>query len=98
LGLQASQLVAVARWLKGRGYTVSLESYGRRTSLMAVVAAALEPELIGGTVLHGSLKSLHQILDENLTAEKYPEFFCFGLLEKFDVQHMASLGRGVSME
>ncbi len=96
LGLQASQITAIARWLKGRGMRVTLESHGRRTSLMSVVAAALEPSVQGAT-LHDSLRSLKQILQEDLTAEKWPEFFCFGLLEKFDIPQIAALGNHVGL-
>ncbi|MCZ2148153.1 MAG: alpha/beta hydrolase family protein [Bryobacterales bacterium] len=96
LGLQASQITAIARWLKGRGMRATLESHGRRTSLMSVVAAALEPSIQGAT-LHDSLRSLKQILQEDLTAEKWPEFFCFGLLEKFDIPQIAALGNHVGL-
>jgi dienelactone hydrolase len=62
LGLQASQITAIARWMKQRnsGGSVQVESHGRRSSLMGVVAAALEPEVISKTELHGSLRSLNR--------------------------------------
>ncbi|HUQ93111.1 MAG TPA: acetylxylan esterase [Bryobacteraceae bacterium] len=95
LGLQASQLTAAARWLGGNP---TVEAFGRRASLAALVAAAMEPDAIHGAVLHGSLRSLKQILEENLTADKFPEFFCFGLLEKFDIPVLAGLGKNVRMQ
>lgn len=96
LGLQASQIAAIASWLKGRGMRVTLESHGRRAGLMGIVAAALEPS-IEGAALYDSLRSLKQILEEDLTAEKWPEFFCFGLLEKFDIPRIAALGNNVEL-
>jgi len=97
LGLQASQLTAIAKWIKPRG-TVRLETHGRRASLMGVVAAALEPAVISGSELHGSFQSLKQVMELNLTVEKHPEVFCFGLLEKFDIPQMAKLGTNVSLK
>ena len=51
----------------------------------------MEPESIRGSLLHGSFRSLKQILEEDLTEDKFPEFFCFGLLEKFDTADLAAL-------
>lgn len=93
LGLQASQIAAVARWA---GQPVTLEAHGRRLSLAALAAAALEPKAIAAAHLHGSMRSLREILDENLTVDKHPELFCFGLLEQFDIPQIARLASSVS--
>jgi hypothetical protein len=82
LGIQASQVAAVARWSKSR---VTVESFGPRTSLIAEVAAGLEPNAITATKTHGSLSSLHDVLRSDMTVDKFPEFFTFGLLEAWDI-------------
>jgi hypothetical protein len=82
LGIQASQIAAVARWSNSQ---VTVESFGPRTSLIAEVAAALEPKIITGTKTHGSLSSLHDVLRSDMTVDKFPEFFTFGLLEAWDM-------------
>ena len=82
LGIQASQIAAVARWLKSG---VTVESFGPRTSLIAEVAAALEPKAIAAVKTHGALSSLHDVLRSDLTVDKFPEFFTFGLLEAWDL-------------
>jgi hypothetical protein len=82
LGIQASQIAAVARWIKSR---VTVESVGPRTSLIAAVAAALEPKAITATNTHGALSSLHDVLRSDMTVDKFPEFFTFGLLEAWDI-------------
>src|SRR6185295_6215170 len=48
LGLQAGQIAAVARWLKTErnAGAPSLRAIGPRTSLAALIAAALEPDAI----------------------------------------------------
>src|SRR6202008_3232631 len=62
-----------------------VESFGPRTSLIAAVAAALEPNAITGTNTRGALSSLHDVLRSDMTVDKFPEFFTFGLLEAWDI-------------
>jgi hypothetical protein len=64
---------------------VTVESFGPRTSLIAAVAAALEPKAITATNTHGALSSLHDVLRSDMTVDKFPEFFTFGLLEAWDI-------------
>lgn len=93
LGIQASQLMAVAQWLRqerGLG-SVSIETYGERASLIALVSAALDKTNINSLSLHGSLASLKEVIEKNLTAEERPEFFCFGLLQQFDIKQLIAL-------
>jgi hypothetical protein len=82
LGIQASQIAAVARWIK---LPVTVESFGPRTSLIAVVAAALEPKFITATNTHGALSSLHDVPRSDMTVDRFPEFFTFGLLEAWEI-------------
>jgi hypothetical protein len=93
LGLQSSQVAATTRWLAGPrdAGPVALAAHGPRSSLFALIAAAIEPKAIDATTLHGSLGSLQQVLEENGSVDKTPEAFCFGLLERFDVLHLAAL-------
>ncbi|MBK9169180.1 MAG: hypothetical protein IPM24_17180 [Bryobacterales bacterium] len=95
LGVQSSQIAAVARWLaKDRGFgPVEVRAVGPRTSLGALVAAAMEPEAIASLSTRQAMRSLHEILTGDLTVQQYPEYFTFGLLEKFDVPQMEALVR-----
>jgi hypothetical protein len=88
LGIQASQIAAVARWAGG---TVTVEAVGPRASLVALVAAALEEKAIAALELHKSYGSLKEILEAGLGVDKAPELFCFGLLEAFDVKQLVAL-------
>jgi hypothetical protein len=87
LGVQVSQLTAIARWL---GKDARLISSGPRSSLAAVIAAALETG-IGTVETHNAFASLKDILRQNLSVDKEPELFCFGLLEEFDMPVFSSL-------
>ena len=64
LGLQASQVAAVARWSRAAvpDQPVTVVACGPRSSLFALVAAGLESEAIADLQLHGSLGSLRRSL------------------------------------
>src|SRR6185295_6762019 len=93
LGVQASQITAIARWSQKEHQTgpVSLLAVGPRSSTFALVAAGLEEKAIGGVELHGALTSPKQIIQDNQTVDKWPEMFCFGLLEAFDIKQLTAL-------
>ncbi len=93
LGIQASQVVAVAKWLqahRGSG-PVRLISIGPRAGLICLVAAALETRAIGRLETHGALRSLREVIEKDMTVGRGPELFCFGLLAAFDVPQMSAL-------
>jgi hypothetical protein len=94
LGIQASQVAATADWLSEKaGTAVEIRSYGPRSSLFALIATILEKKAIGSLEAHRSLKSLKEILNNNWGANKYPELFCFGLLEYFDLPRLIDLAQ-----
>jgi dienelactone hydrolase len=93
LGLQASQLAAVARWAsrKFKQRPVTVAAVGPRMSLVATVAAALEEKAIGRLELDGSLGSLKEVIEASRAVNQWPEMFCFGLLEHLDVRQLVAL-------
>lgn len=93
LGIQAGQVAAVARWLsreRGLG-PVEVATEGPRTGLIGLVAAALEPDVIGGLVQRQAMTSLREIIAGDLTVMQRPEQFCFGLFREFDVPQIKAL-------
>lgn len=92
LGVQASQTAAVARWANEKFHCpVRVVAIGPRSSLFALVAAAIEEKAIAAVDLRQSMKSLKEIVEKNLGVSDRPEQFCFGLLEAFDIQQIAAL-------
>jgi hypothetical protein len=92
LGVQSAQVAAIAEWTrKTYGGKVSVRTDGMRTSLIALVAAATHIRLADGLELNGELASLDDIVAKDWTVDKYPEMFCFGLLEKYDTPHLKAL-------
>ncbi|MFO1020736.1 MAG: hypothetical protein U0903_08575 [Planctomycetales bacterium] len=93
LGLQASQLVAVARWSRTafKDAPVQVSTFGPRTSLIGLMAAAVDAHAISSLELHKPRASLKEVLTEDLKFEKAPEQFTFGLLKEFDVPQLQAL-------
>ena len=93
LGVQASQLAAVSRWLahERKLPDVELAPIGPRTCLIALTAGTIEEQAISGVQMHGSNGSLKQVIEAGGSADKMPEQFCFGLLETTDIPQLAAL-------
>lgn len=92
LGIQASQIAALARWAQSQyKQPVSLIASGKRSSLASLVAAGLEEKAISRLELTGSMKSLKEVIQQNMTVDQAAELFCFGLLEWFDIPQLAAL-------
>jgi len=93
LGIQASQLATIARWQKQERKmdSVAIIADGPRMSLAALVAANLETACVDRLQLHQALGTLKEVIDQNLGVNEKPELFCFGLLEKFDIDILVAL-------
>ena len=92
LGIQAGQVAAAARWARERhGHAVRVHAVGPRTSLSALIAAALEPDAIAGVRLDESFRSLGEVIERDLDARQAPELFCFGLLQSFELADIRAL-------
>jgi len=92
VGIQASQLRAVSRWLREERKTpVTLSASGPRSTLAALIATGLEERAIVGLELRGALGSLKEPIEQKMVYQTAPELFCFGLLEAFDIKQLAAL-------
>lgn len=92
LGIEAAEVNAAARWAAAEfGSSPAIHSVGPRTSLVALVAKALEPKSSGELKRSQHIDDLRGILLNNWTVQDKPELFCFGLLEHFDVARLRAL-------
>ncbi|MBX3440695.1 MAG: hypothetical protein KF861_24605, partial [Planctomycetaceae bacterium] len=64
---------------------------GGRTSLAALIAAALEPDAIRSVQVVDAPASLKQVITDNTSFEQAPEQFTFGLLREFDIPQLEAL-------
>lgn len=91
LGVQCSQLAAIARWASSSGYAVTIDANGPRSSIISLVAAGLERTSIDGVELHDARWKLSDVIGNNHSFEQSPELFCFGLLQEFDSDQLMEL-------
>jgi dienelactone hydrolase len=93
LGVQASQVAAIARWTRAehREGLLAVVGLGPRSSTIALVAAALEVKAIDRVELHQPLGSFKEVIEQNWGSDRTPELFCFGLLKAFDVRQIGAL-------
>jgi dienelactone hydrolase len=90
LGIQASQLAAVARWCnQSHIKPATVTTIGPRSSIISLAAANLEPDRIGRLELQGATLNLSDVIAKNHSFEQTPELFCFGLLHEFDSKQLA---------
>jgi dienelactone hydrolase len=93
LGMEAAQLVAVARWLQNASAhrVVRLESTGMRSQVISLVAAALAPGLFSEVVIREGMPSLGYLLDAPVGYQTAPDLFCLDLYKQFDLDLLAKL-------
>jgi hypothetical protein len=93
LGIQAAQLIEIARWIRERAgaQKVRLEARGIRTQTIGLVAAALQPDLFSEATVHDGMPSLGFLLEAPVTFGDAPELFCLDLYRDFDLDRLAAI-------
>jgi hypothetical protein len=94
IGIQANQINAIAKWARSEfgTKTVNVSSIGPRTSLMSRVAAGCDTQ-ISACHTKDEFTSLRAVIEQDLTVNKQPELFCFGLLKTCDISHLKHLAK-----
>lgn len=93
LGLEAAQLIAIARWAGQQWHPahLRLESSGVRMQVVALAAGALEPTLFASIHTHGGMRTLGYVLAQQLRSNQAPELFCRDLYKDFDIATLAEM-------
>lgn len=93
LGLEVAQLIGVAGWVRAtRGVgQVQLETNGIRSQVVALAAAALEPELFSSITSRNAMTSMSFLLDTPVPIRSAPELFCLDLYKKYDLNVLQAL-------
>lgn len=93
LGIEAAQLLSIAGWMNNSRHArgVRLVSYGIRSQVISLVAAALQPTAFYALDIHDAIGTLGQLLDEPVTYSKAPDLFCQDLYKEFDVPQLQFL-------
>jgi hypothetical protein len=93
LGIRTAQLVEIAHWFQKMGASpkIRLEATGIRSQVVALAAAALEPELFSTVVVHEGMSSMSYLLETPVTYVEAPELFCLDLYKEFDLDGLTAL-------
>ncbi len=99
LGIQTAQVSAVIEWVKKESDgPIEIHSLGKRTGLIALTTAALDPESLSRVEIKDGFSSLKQIISKDMNVSQAPELFCFGLLESFDIPQLKQLAKPCVVE
>jgi dienelactone hydrolase len=92
LGIEVAHLIELANWLKRTGAPrVRLESGGRRTQVVALIAAALEPSLFSEVVVRKGMPSLRYLVDKPVPFQDAADLFCLDLYKITDFDRLTTL-------
>lgn len=93
IGIEAAQLLAALRWTQKRSGAakIRLEVTGIRTQGVALVAAALEPELFSEIIVRGGMYSFSYVFDQPVQFLQAPELFCLDFFKEFDIGELEAL-------
>jgi len=93
LGMEAAQLIEIAHWvLNVAGVPkVAVECTGIRSQGIALVAAALEPDLFSRVTVREGMRSLQFLLQAPVTFNQAPDLFCLDLYKEFDMDRLAAI-------
>jgi len=100
LGVEAAQLAAVAKWLctNSSGRPVQIETDGIRTSVIAALAAAVEPGTFSTITSQHAMKTLGYLLDTPLAYRTAPDLYCLDLYKYFDIESIAAIAEPTKIQ
>jgi hypothetical protein len=94
LGLASSQVAAMARLLRAERGGVNgpaISAVGPQTSVVALLAAVLEPAAVGAVEVEGSLISLKSLIDSNPPPDAMLNLWTYGLAAETDLAELEAL-------
>lgn len=93
LGMEAAQLIGAAHWLRKvwGAPSIRLETSGIRSQVIALTAAALEPELFNKIVVRNGMASLSHLLDAPVKYLDAPDLFCLDFYKNFDLPSLEQI-------
>ncbi len=93
IGLEVAQLLAVTHWLRATtgASNFQVETDGIRNQVIALIAAAIEPNAFSDVTNKNAMKSLVYLLDKPVPLRSAPELFCLDLYKDFDIDSFTAL-------
>jgi dienelactone hydrolase len=97
LGIEVGQLIGVAKNFRSGERRIRLETQGIRSQVVALAAAALEPELFSEIYSNDAMTSLNYLLDTPVPYRSAPDLFCLDLYKYFDIDRLAAVASPVKI-
>jgi hypothetical protein len=99
LGIETAQLLSIIHWLHSvQGVSeIALKTSGIRSQMIALVAAAIEPNAVLHLETAHGMKSLAYLLDKPVTLRSAPDLFCLDLYKLFDIGDLNALASPVKI-
>jgi hypothetical protein len=93
LALQAGQLATLCRWFRAAHGTksITVHTRGTESGLIALTAAALNPDLIDATDITDMPTSLIDVMESRAKYTRSPSLFNFGFLRHFDFDTLRAM-------
>lgn len=100
LGMEVAQLLATSRWFKKETgqKQLRLETEGIRTQLVALIAAAIEPDIFSEIESNNGMGSLSDLLEPSRPFRSAPDLFCQDLYKYFDIDVLAAMAAPIKVE
>jgi dienelactone hydrolase len=91
LGIEVSQLLAIAKNFQNGQRAIRLETEGIRSQVVALIAAGIESDLFSEIWSSGAMTSLSYLLDTPVPYRNAPDLFTLDLYKNFDLDRLAIL-------
>ncbi len=93
LGIEAAQVVELAKWLRARSghQTIRMETRGIRSQTVALMAVALEPGLFSELVIRKGMASFSYLLNLPVSSDDAMDLFCLDLYKDFDIDELEAM-------
>ena len=97
LGMEVSQLLSIAKSFRASSgqKKIRVETEGIRSQMVALIAAALEPQLFSEVRSDGIMESLRFLLDAPVPYRSAPDLFCLDLYKYFDIDTLTAIAAPV---
>jgi hypothetical protein len=99
LGIETGQLLAVAKFFRtvSGQKKIRVETEGIRSQVVALAAAALEPETFSEVRSNAVMDSLHFLLDAPVPYRSAADLFCLDLYKYFDIDRLIAVAEPVAI-
>ena len=99
LGIEVAQLLSIAKSFRAASgqNKVRLETEGIRSQMVALMAAALDPDIFSEIHSNAIMESLRFLLDAPVPYRSAPDLFCLDLYKYFDIDRLTVVASPVQI-